>query len=64
MIKIHGKYSVKNIIVKDALLLIPSKIYPLSPNTFSPSLLPLSEAVVEVLFHEVSTKADKKYGDH
>jgi hypothetical protein len=42
----------KNITVKDTLPLILLKILPLASNTFIPSFLPLSESVLEVLFHE------------
>jgi hypothetical protein len=42
----------KIITVKDTLPLIPLKILPLTSNTLIPSFLPLSEAVLEVLFHE------------
>ena len=42
----------KVIAVKDTLPLIPLKILPLASNTLIPSFLPLSEAVLEVLFRE------------
>jgi len=42
----------KIITVKDTLPLIPLKILLLASNTLIPSFLPLSEAVLEVLFRE------------
>jgi hypothetical protein len=42
----------KFITVKDILPLIPLKILPLASNPLIPSFLPLSEAVLEVLFLE------------
>ena len=42
----------KIITVKDTLPLIPLKILPPALNTLIPSFLPLSEAVLEVLFRE------------
>jgi len=46
------KYKKNIITVKDTLPLIPLKILPLTLNTLIPSFLPLSEAVLEVLFRE------------
>jgi len=42
----------KNITIKNTLPLIPLRILLLASNTLIPSFLPLSEAVLEVLFHE------------
>jgi len=44
-------YIKKIITVKDTLPLIPLKILPFALNTLIPLFLPLSEAVLEVLFH-------------
>jgi hypothetical protein len=53
VIKKYGEYlNKKNITVKDILPLIPLKILPLASNTPIRSFLPLSEAVMAVLFHQ------------
>jgi len=53
VIKKCGEGSNKKIItVRDTLPFIPLKIYPLASNTLIPSFLPISKAVLEVLFHE------------
>jgi len=42
----------KIVTLKDSLPLIPLKILPLALNTLIPTFFPLSEAVLEGLFHE------------
>lgn len=64
MIKIYSEYSIfkKSDYGRHAAL-IPCTIYLLSPNTITPTFLELSEAVVEVFFHEVPAECDQNEGE-